>query len=396
MKSVKRSICARLLSAPLVMVSAAFAQQSQPPDEYLQSVEGQSVEGYVQTSEGPKGETLQFPEALGEGHARLITTIGDTSGSFVEWFEPVDSDEIDRIGVGVGAKFPTPPLVSTKFVESHTPLEVFLAIADPLQAPPPELVRHAIQMERLAPLEKDARDRLRRENEETLRGFTVTGSDTPHSCSPAFTNWVGQVFGSASCGGTSGNFTSFKETYCTAGCNHQLGSVDKGWCVPALLSCDQVQATNRYYAGRLGNFHGDGYIGLNGQWQHFLAANCQGNGPFSFKRTRGSSVAYKSVPVGYAYHYFWGNWPVATATTNVTYGSWQHGIPASGSSYKLNRMDLINNTAPGDTAILCGDIRYERDMSDISSPSCHGPNISLCTGGNCDSECFHCAGGTCN
>ena len=369
----------------LFIPSGLAAQQEQSPE--LQSVPDTAKSIGV-------GEDDPNPAA---GNGRVIATIRGDNGAYVEWIEAPAAEGAERIAIGVMATYPAVPMLADEFIEEHTPLEIYMALSDADGSPPEELIRQAVALGRVPDMSASGRAKLRKTNTRMLEHFRVEGSTEKQSCSPAFRNWVGQVFGDEACGGqTIGEHRTLKETYCTQGCDHPLGSVDRSACIPSLKSCNIVEGRTRYYAGRVTNYHGDGYIGWYGRWQHLLAANCQGNGPLIFKRTRGNTQIYMSVPVGTAYHYYWGHWPIATAETNVTYGSWQNGIANSGSGHVLNRVDILNNRGAEDLAIFCADIRYRRDMSDASAGSCQGSGVHLCTGGNCDSACFNCVGGTCN
>ena len=363
---------------------------AQTPGDYRQKPGGQ---GHALVPESPES----LPEFAESGEAKRVAVVRDENGSFVEWFESFQQIGLDRIGIGIGASYPNKPLVSAEFLEDHSPLEIFLAVAEPSEPPPEELIRHAMELGNLPNIDGDLRYRLKSENETSLEDFEVVGSEEAQSCSAGFKNWVGQVFGDTSCGmQTSGEVRTRSTTYCTS-CSRDLGSSDRGLCVPAIKPCDQVRGMDYFYAGRLTDWFGNPTIGYYGRWQHILAANCQGNGSFYFRRTRGSVQKLKTVPVSHAYHYYWGSWPAATAETNVTYGLWKKGLDPLGSTHVLNQAKIEGNAGPNDQAILCADIRYQRLMSDISSPSCQGPNVSLCTGpGDCDSACFDCAGGTCN
>ena len=64
---------------------------------------------------------------------------------------------------------------------------------------------------------------------------------------------------------------------------------------------------------------------------------------------------------------------------------------------KRSKTWLDYNAGADDRAILCGDVKHKYEMDDISNGNCHGPDISLCTGGSdCDNACYDCVGGVCN
>ena len=113
------------------------------------------------------------------------------------------------------------------------------------------------------------------------------------------------------------------------------------------------------------------------------------------KRTRGGSVYNSTVPVNGMKHWYQGAWSVPVSAVNfVAYGNWTNGIPDSGTYYKYNQLKVTNNSGSNDRAILCGDVKKKYVMSGPPG-SCHGPNVSLCYPGSCDSACFDCVGGVC-
>lgn len=325
---------------------------------------------------------------------REIARVSQVPGDYVAWFETADGE----IQIAVAATYPNRPLAAAAFIKKHDPAEVFLAVASPRRALPAALARHA----KIAD-DHQTRQKLRQENAVALADF---GSDLPvleaqvGSCSASFRNWAGSVFGDSSCGqsGLAVIDTVFPtDTYCTSGCDYQLGALDKGSCTPALQSCDIVRGRATTVRLRT-TTQGTPDLNHSGHRAHFGVANCSGNGPVKFNRKRNATTTTVDVPVGGMLHYFQGSSIIpATAKDLVTYGSWTDGTPPSGGTYLANRMWVDNNNGTNDLVIACGDIQTRYDMSDISAGSCHGPNISLCTGGgDCDSPCFDCVGGTCN
>ncbi|HXU33160.1 MAG TPA: hypothetical protein VN851_21545, partial [Thermoanaerobaculia bacterium] len=317
------------------------------------------------------------------------------SGDYVAWLEGPDGE----IQVAVAATYPNPPLAANAFIEKHDPAEVFLAVASPRRALPAALVRGAkARITDNGP----TRQRLRQENAVALADFPghlpeieaqVTG------CSASFRTWAGSVFGDPTCGqsGLAVIDTVFPtDSYCTSGCDYQLGASDKGSCTPALQSCDIVRGQATVVRLRT-TTKGTPVLDHDGHRAHFGVANCSGNGPVQFSRKRNATTTTVGVVVNGMLHYPQGTSIIpALAKDFVAYGSWQDGTPPSGATYLANRMWVDDNDGTDDRVIACGDIQTRYDMSDISAPSCHGANISLCTGGNCDSPCFHCVGGTCN
>lgn len=324
-----------------------------------------------------------------------IARVTQGPGDYVAWFEGEDGE----VQVAVAATYPNRPLAANSFIEKHTPAEVFLAIASPKRALPAALVRSTKTQ-----IADDAmtRRRLRQENAVALASFPA---DLPEiqaqtaGCSASFRTWAGSVFGDSSCG-QSGlaviDIVYPTDTYCTSGCDYQLGTYDKGSCTPALQSCDIVRGQATVVRLRT-TTQGTPDLNHSGHRAHFGVANCSGNGPVEFNRKRNTTTTTVYVGVGSMLHYPQGTSIIpATAKDFVAYGSWQDGTPPSGATYLANRMWVEDNSGTDDRVIACGDIQTRYDMSDISPGSCHGPNVSLCTGGNCDSPCFHCVGGTCN
>ena len=325
---------------------------------------------------------------------REIARVSQGPGDYVAWLETADGE----IQIAVAATYPNRPLAATAFIKKHGPAEVFLAVASPRRALPVALARHAKTADDHA-----GRGKLRQENAVALAAFAP---DLPvleaqaGSCSASFRAWAGSVFGDSSCGqsGLAVIDTVYPtDTYCTSGCDFQLGSLDKGSCTPALQSCDIVRGQATTVRLRT-TTQGMPDLNHSGHRAHFGVANCSGNGPVEFNRKRNATTTTVDVPVGGMLHYFQGTSIIpATAKDLVTYGSWTDGTPPSGSTYLANRMWVNDNNGTNDLVIACGDIQTRYDMSDVSAASCHGPNISLCTGGgDCDSPCFDCAGGTCN
>ncbi len=324
-----------------------------------------------------------------------IARVSKAPGNYVAWLETADGE----IQIAVAASYPNKPLAATAFIKKHDPVEVFLAVASPRRAVPPALVRGT-----RSKIVDDGktRQRLRQENAVALADFA---SGLPvleaqaGSCSASFRSWAGSVYGDSSCGqsGLAVVDTVYPtDTYCTSGCDYSLGSYDKGTCTPALASCDIVRGQATDVRLRT-TTKGSPVLDHLGHRAHFGVANCSGNGPVQFNRKRNATTTTVAVPVNGMLHYFQGTSIIpADAKDFVAYGSWKSGTPPSGSTYLANRMWIDDNNGTNDLAIACGDIQTRYDMSDVSSPSCHGANVSLCTGGNCDSPCFHCVGGTCN
>ncbi len=326
---------------------------------------------------------------------REIARITRSAGNYVAWLETPDGE----VEIAVAATFPEKPLVATSFVKKHDPAEVFLAVASPKRALPAAL---AHRMAGPAADEGATRQRLRQENAVALASLSPSLpvlEAQAGSCSAFFRGWAGSVYGDSTCGqsGLAVIDTTFpSDTYCTSGCDYSLGSTDKGSCTPALASCDIVRGTATNVRLRT-TTAGSPVLDHNGHRAHFGVANCSGNGPVQFSRKRNATTTTVDVPVNGMLHYFQGTSIIpANAKYSVTYGSWNDGTPPSGATYLANKMWVDDNNGTNDLVIACGDIQTRYDMDDVSAPSCHGPNISLCTGGNCDSPCFHCVGGTCN
>lgn len=324
---------------------------------------------------------------------REIARVSKAPGNYVAWLETADGE----IQIAVAATYPNAPLAATAFIKKHDPAEVFLAIASPKRALPAALLRHSKTTD-----DQPMRRKLQQENAVALAEFS---SDLPvleaqaGSCSASFRAWAGSVFGDSSCGqsGLAVIDTVFPtDTYCTSGCDFQLGAIDKGSCVPALQSCDIVRGRSTTVRLRT-TTQGTPDLNQSGHRAHFGVANCSGNGPVEFNRKRNATTTTVDVEVGHMLHFFQGTSIIpATAKDLVTYGLWTDGTPPSGGTFLANRMWVDNNNGTNDLVIACGDIQTRYDMSDISAGSCHGPNISLCTGGgDCDSPCFDCVGGSC-
>ncbi|MCY1034791.1 hypothetical protein OV207_25300 [Corallococcus sp. BB11-1] len=326
---------------------------------------------------------------------RELARVSGAPGNHVVFLEN-DEGEVD---VAVAATYPLRPLIAPRFLKSHTAAEVFLAVAPANQALPTALMRNA----RLV-VDRDMREKLQRENAAALASMPSTrdsgGQSLAASCSEFFRGWVGTVYGDASCGDPSQEVIETvhpSDTYCTSGCDYTLGAFDKGTCEPKLRSCDIIKGTASVVRLRATNWWGGPNFNHPGHFAHFGVANCTGNGPVDFNYKRGTaSTTTLQVPVNGMLHVKLGSEIVPGNAANfVSYGQWKTGKPASGTTYVGNSLSVEANGGTDDRVIACGDIYTSYTMTDISSPTCHGPEISLCSGSNCTSACFYCSGGSC-
>ena len=326
-----------------------------------------------------------------------VARVTGERGNSVMWLENAEGG----VDLAIEVTLPGRPLVAAEFVEKHTPGEVFLAVAPPRMALPPALARRE---EGLLRADDAQRARLQRENQEALAKLPLvdvaTSSSLAAGCSDAFRQSVGATYGSPSCGQAGlaviDDVYSGSDTYCTSGCDYTLGAQDKGSCIPALKSCDIVEGSTLLHRLRT-TTRGSPVLNHKGHGAHFGVANCSGDGPVVFKFKRGASEYSYQVGVGGFLHYYTGlrNLGPTSAKDFVAYGNWADGVPASGSTYVDNYLTVENNSGTDDRVIACGDIKVRYDMTDVSSSTCHGPNISLCYGSDCDSACFDCVGGSC-
>ena len=340
------------------------------------------------------GALLLLPASL-HAEARELARVQDNKGNHVAW---IDIPELGEVQIEIATKFPSKPIVAAAFVERHDPLEVFLAAAPVKRAVPQALLDRA---PRPIPTDAANRRRLKQKNAVELARIAARYGSEPlakAACSASMRAFVADVYGTTSCGQPDAAYidtTYPSDTYCTSGCDYELGEFDQGDCTIGTLeleNCDIVTgtATNLRLRTTTG---GSPALQSNGLWAHFGAANCQGNGPIDFRRQRGNNVYSKSVPVNYFYHYYQGVWNVPTLAADlVSYGSWSEGLPPSGPHYLWNKGWIEDNSGTSDLAILCGDIRTRYDMS---KSTCHGPNVTLCYPGDCDSACWSCVGGSC-
>ncbi|RKH36030.1 hypothetical protein D7Y13_04570 [Corallococcus praedator] len=342
---------------------------------------------------GPATAHAAPPASSGPREIARVT--GAAPGNHVLFLEN-DQGEVD---VAVAAIYPQRPLIAPRFLKSHSAAEVFLAVAPANQELPAALARHA----RLA-VDRGTREQLQRENADALASVTSDvasgGQSLTASCSESFRDWVSNVYGDATCGDPSQEaiYTAHpSDTYCTSGCDYTLGAQDKGTCQPKLRSCDIVRGTASVVRLRTTNWWNGPNFNHPGHFAHFGVANCTGNGPVDFNYKRGAaSTSTLQVPVNGMLHVKLGSEIVPGNAANfVSYGQWKTGKPASGATYVSNSMSVEANGGTDDRVIACGDIYLDYTMADISSPTCHGSDISLCSGGNCTSSCFYCSGGSC-
>jgi hypothetical protein len=346
--------------------------------------------------------TSTTPARSTPSSTREIARVDGAPGNYVAWVEDAEGE----VNVLIAATFPSRPLVAGEFLKRRTPAEVFLALASPRSQLPAALARSA--PEALHANERQLRVELREENEAALARLPVddlvgSSASLAAGCSASFYTWAGSVFGDPTCGqpGLATIDTTYpSDTYCTSGCDYTLGYYDKGQCQnPSLASCDIVKGTATVIRLRT-TTNGNPGLSRAGHYAHFGVANCSGNGPVTFTYQRNGVESSHPVGVNQMLHIPLGNSIVpGNAQSFVAYGAWTKSKPASGETYVSNSMSVGGNTGVDDRVIACGDIYTRYDMTDISSPTCHGPNIKLCTGGagsTCNSACFNCAGGTCN
>ncbi|WP_216627780.1 hypothetical protein [Corallococcus exercitus] len=326
---------------------------------------------------------------------REIARVTGERGNHVLWLENDDG----VVDIAVMATYPQRPLVAPLFLKKHTPAEVFLALAPARQELPAALARQS-----LFAVDFAARDQLQRENADALAampsGLDAGGQSLTAGCTASFRAWVGSEYGDATCGDPNQEVISTAyptDTYCTSGCDFPLGTQDRATCEPKLRSCDIIQGTATVVRLRTTDWWNGVNFNHPGHSAHFAVANCSGNGPVTFNRARGTSGTYTvQVPVNGMLHYKPGA-PIvpANAANFVAYGAWKKGKTASGDTYVSNSMSVEANGGTDDRVIACGDIYTDYTLQDVSSPTCHGSDIWLCSGGNCTSSCFYCSGGSC-
>ncbi|RKH43142.1 hypothetical protein D7Y23_29935 [Corallococcus sp. AB050B] len=326
---------------------------------------------------------------------REIARVDGARGNHVLWLENDDG----AVDIAVMATYPQRPLVAPLFLKKHTPAEVFLALAPARQELPAALARQSVFA-----MDFSAREQLQRENADALAalptGFDSGGQSLTAGCSASFRAWTASVYGDATCGDSSQEVISTaypSDTYCTSGCDFPLGSQDSYTCQPKLRSCDIVEGTATVVRLRASNWWNGPSFNHPGHSAHFAVSNCSGNGPVTFNRQRGASGTIAvQVPVNSMLNYVMGT-PIVpgNAANFVAYGAWKKGKTASGDTYVSNSMSVDANGGTDDRVIACGDIQTEYSLQDVSSPTCHGSDISLCSGGNCTSSCFYCSGGSC-
>ena len=352
--------------------------------------------GFVESATGDAVEEALFEGAFDRSH--LIARVKSADGGEVEWLVGEDGE----VGIGIAAVYPAKPMVAAAFLERHDPVEVFLAVAPVEREVPAELLAFMPVDADLPDMSPEARRQLRQKNQVALLRVPAIAAEAPEKatgCSASFKSWVGSVYGDSTCGSLGvGSVhlatTTSTDYYCNGSpdCDYPLSKETA--CSPALQTCDVVSGTTFNRRQRFSNSKGNLWMAYWGRKQHYGAANCSGNGAFTFGRQRGSSTTSRKVGVNTMYHYYWGRWHLPViAADSAAHGAWQNGRPASGPDYKYNKAWLASNAGSGDRAILCGDIKIRYSMADRSPSSCHGSSVRLCTGSNCTTNCFHCSGG---
>lgn len=353
----------------------------------------------------------------GEGSAeplRVVARIGTGPLDYIEW--SVVPGRPDTAGVGVAVSFPKKPLLTTSFIEAHSAVEVFLAVAPVDMDVPKELLVYFTEGE---PIDVGARRRQALAAEarsllDALPGVDMSTSedagplagtnavvDTPQaaSCSTTFKNWVSDVYGED---GTCGKETqtigySRQETYCAYGmCDFKLPASGIAECNAStqwglkLEACDYLKGTLTGVKGRVVNWNGDASWNHGGHRVHTGVGNCTGNGNVKYVETRGTFSATHLVAENHMYHYFRGP-GVKRPKTSWAHGAWATDTPASGSTYQTCKLEVTQNSATNDRIIACVDWEVSYDMANASPPQCHGQNAKLCTT-DCDTACFDIVG----
>ena len=343
----------------------------------------------------------------------VIARVKGSEGNSVEWIAPANEGE--EPGIVIRVTYPNRALLDPGFMENHSALEAFLAVAPADAEVPAALLAHSREGAHGAARDAQSPEKrlaLRRMNQEILDArpafdanapvnqIVKPGSSAGSNCDAGFIAWAATEYGNgygdtATCG-TSTGFTehTFPTYYCTPGpnndCAYPIGGLSN--CYPAGdASCSAFQGNLLVHRassvlGGCANFS----YNMPGHRYRFSAANCESSGNVTMERKRGSgswintTVGPRSMQIrvdGAAL-------PMASAnpTLGVSYGFWKQLIPQSGASYLMNELDV--STGANQEAIVCADVYRKFETFDISAFGCNF-NEEFCDPGDmCDGACW--------
>ncbi|WP_163777640.1 hypothetical protein [Myxococcus vastator] len=95
---------------------------------------------------------------------RELARVNGEGGSYVVWLESPNGE----VDVAVATAYPHRPVVAPRFMQTHTPSEIFLAVVAWRQAMP-----ELLESEQLLSVEEETRVLLQRENADELAGVNL-------------------------------------------------------------------------------------------------------------------------------------------------------------------------------------------------------------------------------
>lgn len=351
------------------------------------------------------------PEPTAAGEETVLARIDGDRGAYVEWLAPINEGE--EPGVAILIAYPDRALLDPDFLDTHSALEAYLAVAPVDAEVPAALLAYpgAIDPALLAP-GAERRLALRRENQALLDArpaldATASPSEKPgqgpqagSDCDSAFNYAVkleyGNGYGDDKTCGTNTGFSenTFSTYYCEPGpgndCSYPIAGL--AGCYPAGdPSCSAFEGELQVHRVRsvLGN-SADLVYNMTGHRYRFSAANCEHSGNLTMNRQRGAgdwisaTVGPRQMLIyvqGAAYPV-----PNANPTYGVAYGLWKQLIPKSGSTYLMNRLTV--STGASQEAIVCGDVWRRFETFDISAYGCNFNNEFCEPNTSCEGGCW--------
>jgi hypothetical protein len=320
--------------------------------------------GACSSSRAPDPVPVDEPPSTSEpsSPAQLLARVTDAHGGVVEIYAPNAPDEIN---IAIGARYPSPPMVSSAFVKQHDPIEVYLAVA-PLDAPVPKALRDAYP--KLA-VDESRRVALRETLAADLAMFPVF--DVPlartGACSDEFIAWFNAVYKAgpeagemcASGGDHPADYTLETADYYLD--DGALPIVEDDLCSPYVLECDMWEATWRDWNWNTENKTGNGFAQKSDRHNmHTGMAQCAGN--TTFYREWGSGSWSTNMGPGGGWHQFSGKFPHQLGpAVELAFGLWS----TNAAPLAKARSELKNNTGHYDRVIWCGNFEDQWDVDDV-------------------------------
>lgn len=341
----------------------------------------------------PDGEREGALELLSPPPPLLARVARGTAS--VEWRGAGDDGEILLI---IGGTADDAPLLDMDTAESLTPIEAWVAIADEPTTVPERLLARATEAEialladpsQIDALRADLRHKLDHVRELQAQAMEPHAYGTCTSTQVATARSVfGQGYTSSS---TCGDHLGFQNTnrtfyYCNSGsgCHYPLARAETS-CIPAVN--DNAFVTGSLAATTMrSKTNGNPNFATNSHRIRGFAYNCHGNASLNVHMAHGTSTWDQALASGYYVGVVVrgsGHLPERpVAIDYVSYGLWDNGISASGTTYQASSYSVTGNAAAGDFGIFCTDAQKSLTMSAGSTGNQYSWCIGSCSVGNC-------------